>query len=214
MRMARFLIFSLVMMATALVDASPNRFYRYVDDSGTTVIRSTISPERAAQGYDVIDHNGRLVETVEPRASEEELAERQRQRELDQEREIQAREQERYDLSLLQNYSFVADIEAEKRRQVAQQQTQVAVLRGNLSSFRADLEKAYEEAAVSERRNHKVSESVQNRIDNLEERISNTEQMLEKQLEDIELTRERYRRAINRFKQLEELRNRRSSVNQ
>ena len=139
MQIIRYILtFSLLLSSMAI--AANDRYYRYTDTNGTVVINSAINPDRAALGYDILDANGRLVERVAPALSGDEFA-------LQSQQDQQAKKQQEYDISLLQRYSFVGDIEAEQKRQVAQLNTRSAILRGNLNSFRFDLEKTYEQAA-------------------------------------------------------------------
>lgn len=198
-------------MAASLAFAANDRFYRYTEANGTVVINSTISPERAAQGYDILDGNGRLLERVAPALTGDELSEHMRRQELEKQRQSEAKKQENYDISLLQRYSFVSDIEAEQKRQVAQLNTRAAILRGNLNGFRVDLEKAYEQAANNERQNKPIGDNLKKRIAGLEERISATEEMLNSQLQEIDNINNEYLRAIERFKELEVRRGRRAA---
>ena len=194
----------LALLVLAFCASANERYYRYKTDDGATVIKSSIPPEVSAKGgYDVIDENGRVIEQVEEFAPDEE---RRRLREKERRREEQEKAQREYDISLLKRYSFVSDIESEQKRQVAQLQTRVAILRGNLRGFRADLEKAYEDAAARERQNKAVGNNLEKRISHLEDRIKTTERLLEEQDSEIEAVRKKYQRAIERFKELEQRR--------
>lgn len=208
MRMFKLTVILLLMTASV---CHASRYYRYTEDNGTVVINSTITPERAALGYEILDTTGRVLEKVEPALTGEALEERKRQQALEKERLSSEQRQINYDVSLLQRYSFVTDIEAEQKRQVAQLSTRVAILRGNLNGFRVDLEKAYEQAANNERQNKAIPEALKTRISSLEERISATEQMLEIQLEEIAKVNNEYQQAIDRFKELEVRRGRRAA---
>ncbi len=200
MQIIRYILtFSLLLSSMAI--AANDRYYRYTDTNGTVVINSAINPDRAALGYDILDANGRLVERVAPALSGDEFA-------IQSQQDQQAKKQQEYDISLLQRYSFVGDIEAEQKRQVAQLDTRSAILRGNLNSFRFDLEKTYEQAADFERQNKPMPDSLKKRIESLEERITVTKQMLNNQMQEIEKMNQEYLRAIERFKELEVLRGR------
>lgn len=200
MQIIRYILtFSLLLSSMAI--AANDRYYRYTDTNGTVVINSAINPDRAALGYDILDANGRLVERVAPALSGDEFA-------IQSQQDQQAKKQQEYDISLLQRYSFVGDIEAEQKRQVAQLNTRSAILRGNLNSFRFDLEKTYEQAADFERQNKPMPDSLKKRIESLEERITVTKQMLNNQMQEIEKMNQEYLRAIERFKELEVLRGR------
>lgn len=196
---------------SSVVWAANGKFYRYVEADGTTVIKSTITPERAALGYDVLDARGRLLDTIAPALTGDELADYLRQQEQQVQEQQLTEQQEEYDISLLQRYSFVSDIEAEQQRQVAQLNTRSAILRGNLASFRSDLEKTYEQVASYERQSKAVPDNLKKRVSNLEEKISATEDMLKLQAKEVEAVEREYQKAIERFTQLEVLRGRKSS---
>lgn len=186
--------------------ANNGKFYRYQESNGTVVIKSTISPERAALGYEVLDANGRVLNTIAPALTGDELADYLRQQEHEEKQQLAAKKQEEYDIALLQRYSFVADIEAEKKRQISQLHTRTAILRGNLSSFRSDLEKTYEQVARYERQGTNVPDNLKKHVANLEEKISATEDMIKTQSREVSAVEQDYQKAIDRFKQLEELR--------
>lgn len=200
MQIIRHILIASLLLSYVAV-AATGHYYRYTDSNGTVVINSTINPDRAALGYDILDAHGRLIERVAPALSGDELA-------LQAEQDKLAKEQQAYDISLLQRYSFVSDIEAEQKRQVAQLNTRSAILRGNLNSFRYDLEKTYEQAANFERQNKPIPANLEERIANLEERITVTKQMLSNQQQEIDKLNQSYIQAIQRFKELETLRGR------
>ena len=52
--------------------------YRYTDESGQVVISSTIPQEATKRGYDILGNNGRVIETIPPAPTEEEIAARAR----------------------------------------------------------------------------------------------------------------------------------------
>ena len=203
--------FIAILLATCslIAQAAIDRFYRYTDENGVVVINSSISPERAAKGYEILDANGRMLERIAPALTGDELAEYLTEQELKNKQEADAKKQLAYDLSLLQRYSFVSDIEDEQKRQLAQLNTRSAILRGNLIGFRSELEKSYEEAARFERQEKPVPEKTKGRIANLEEKITATEQMLAGQSQEVERLKQDYIQAIKRFKELEVRRGRR-----
>lgn len=180
-----------------------NRVYRYIDGNGQTVIRSSISPENVALGYDILDDNGRLIETVAP--VEDNASEKYQQRELAKKKQQQ---QDEYDLSLIRRYSFVTDIEVERDRKLTELKVRMAILKGNLNSVRTELETAYEEAATRERKGNKVDDALQKRINGLEQKISSTEDILQKRQHEMELLQNEYVRTIERFIEIQTLRGR------
>lgn len=51
--------------------------YRYTDENGQIVISSTIPQEASRRGYDILSKNGRVIETIDPEPTEEEIAARE-----------------------------------------------------------------------------------------------------------------------------------------
>ncbi|MEC9082532.1 MAG: DUF4124 domain-containing protein, partial [Pseudomonadota bacterium] len=68
--------------------------YRYTDENGRLVISNTIPQEATKRGYDILSNNGRVVETVAPAPTAEEIAAREAEKERQKQLEIQ-QEQDR-----------------------------------------------------------------------------------------------------------------------
>jgi hypothetical protein len=200
MRLLSFLLISLF-ASTAMAET----FYRYVDDTGETVINNYIPADKAKLGYDVINDKGRVLETVPRQLTTEELAARS-QEQINAAKEKEAKErQNEYDLNLLRKYSFVSDIEAEKERKIREMTVRATILKGNLYGVRSELEIEYENAAQAEKQGKSIAKKTRDRIEALESKITTTEELLVKREEDIEKTRKEYLYAIERFKQLQAL---------
>ena len=67
--MAFFLLAALLLAST---QAWAARFFRYTDETGRLVISHTIPNDRVKFGYEIVDENARLIQTIEPQLSEEE----------------------------------------------------------------------------------------------------------------------------------------------
>ncbi|MDM8182014.1 DUF4124 domain-containing protein, partial [Marinobacter salarius] len=100
-RLTRFSI--AVSAAAALMSASivEARMYRYTDENGQIVISSTIPQEASRRGYDILSKNGRVIETIDPEPTEEEIA----AREAEEKRQAEAERQRELDRKLLERYS-------------------------------------------------------------------------------------------------------------
>ena len=112
-------------------------------------------------------------------------------------------------MSLLRRYSFISDIEAEKKRKIREMEISVSILKGNLNTVRTELEGEYEKAARLERAGRKPSEDLLSRIATLEKKITTTEDMLNKRRAARDITSLEYQQSIERFKELQVLRGRR-----
>lgn len=178
-------------------NAGPGKLYRYKDEKGVVVIRSTMPSEMIKRGYEILDRNGKVIQVI---PSESEIASQQ-------ESVRKKKEQDDYDLSLLRRYSFVKDIEEERRRKITELNTRLNVLKGNLTGVRAELENAYVIVADSERGGKEVDPVQKKRIQKLEEQITVTEQQIKHNEEDIRRREAEYARAMVRFRELQAIRN-------
>ncbi len=209
--MKLLMIFTLLFgqMAWAKSSMKTGEYYRYIDASGMLVIDNDIPPERVRNGYEVINKNGRVIRQVDAVASGEELAKDKAKRQKMAEAEAQRQAQENYDLSLLRRYSFVSDINAERARKIKEMEVNVSILKGNLNSVRAELTIEFESAAKIERSGGKPPQALNDRIAALEEKITTTEDMINKQKAARDITSLEYQRAIDRFTELQVMRGRR-----
>lgn len=132
-------------------DKTPTKvYYRYYDDKGVKVLDHSIPPKYVRSGYEVLSMSGEVLRVVEPAPAEED-AER-----VARERKIQA-DQHTNDALLRRRYSNLNDIEAIKKRSLLELQSNLDILRGNLSSTRAQIENQHVRAAATERSGRTVT---------------------------------------------------------
>lgn len=183
-------------------------FFRYFDDTGNVVIRKFIPPEKIKDGYDIIDVNGRFLKNVPRALTPEELAAKaEANKEAIALQKIKD-EQHRYDVDLMRKYSFVSDIESEKKRKLQEQKVRISILKGNLIGVRSKLELEYSAAAKLEAAGKKIPEKLQKRIEDLEVKITTTEELLIKQRQARDELEQDYDKRISRFKEIQALRGR------
>lgn len=187
-------IFALVSAANA-----ESKYYRYKDTDGNLIISSTLNPEKAKFGYEVIDATGRILKKVEP-----EITSEQQQAEID--KKNREAEQKEFDVSLMRKYSFVADIEAEKKRKLAEMQATISIVKGNLNVIRADLEEQYASAAVIERSGKPIPDELQKKIKEVEAVVITTEELYKLRQAEMKKASDDYDNAIKRFQEIQALR--------
>lgn len=195
--------FLLLMSVPSFAEA---KFYRYTDENGQTVIDHSIPANRVAQGYQVLNASGQVIATVDRVLTDEEKAARSDEEKAKEQAELKKLSQAKYDLELLRKYSFADDIEAEKERKIREMAASATILKGNLYSVRSELEAEYKRAAHIEKSGQKVPVKVAERINDLENKITTTKELLRQREQAIEATRKNYLDAISRFKWLQEKR--------
>jgi hypothetical protein len=192
----KWLIGLTVMMANPMVTfAASDRYYRYTNEKGVTVMDSRIPPDYVKNGYEVVTLSGRVLEVVSPALSPEEAQELMAQRE----REVELAERDGY---LLRRYSTVADIEAAKKRKLADFDASMAMLRGNASNMEAQIKSIQSRAANIERAGRQVPKVLLENLENLHIQLEKAKRQIELRLDDKKALEEQFDRDIERFMQI------------
>ena len=179
-----------------------NKMYRFVDKNGKTVVRSTLPPEVSQNGYEIINELGIVIETIQPRKTDEQL----RQEKLDAERlaEVrrQQREQEKLDSILINSYTDISDIERAKDNEIESKERDIMLLKQNVRRYTRLLEAAQTRAARDERLGKELSPTLLKEIEQLKRRIAR-EQVEVTEIEgDKADVNDRYDSSIIRFSEL------------
>lgn len=186
-------------MAWLLVAAEPviaqQRMYRYIDDRGIIVLDDHVPPDFVHHGYTILGPGGRVIEEVPPSLNPEEAAARREAR-------VEAERQRHRDESLLRRYSTVADIEAARERALNEINVRLEILRSNLLSLKAQIEREQSRAADLERRGVAVPESLTETLRTLQHDVGDTENTIRQRHRDADQVRAGYQRDIERFEVL------------
>ena len=135
-----------VSFAVQAEDASGELLYRYVDSKGVTVLDRQVPPEYTGKGYQVLNSRGRVLRTVAPAPTAEELARLQAQK-----------AQADANAQLLQRYSSVSAVDKALARKLAELDAMLASLQTNLQALLAQQVSLQGQAAEQERAGHDVS---------------------------------------------------------
>jgi len=177
--------------------ADKRELYRYVNEDGVKVINYTIPPEYAQRGYEVVNRHGDVIRVVEPSLDSESMEEKRR-------RMDEAATLVQWDKDLLKRYSTVSDVESAKTRRLAEINTSLAILRGNIVSLDSQIAREQSKAADRERRGQDVPEAILTNIKNFKIERAATERMIENRLSDYDEVSNRFDRDIERFKVIQE----------
>jgi hypothetical protein len=172
--------------------AAGNVYYRYINSDGVQAMSHTLSAEYAQKGYEVVSLSGKVIEVVSPARSQTDIERIALQNNS-------AVTLAQWDKSLRLRYSRVSDIEAAKQRKLAEINTNIDILIGNISKLSSQLQLQQGQAANAERMGHNVSSKLLSNINNLELEIKTTsEQVATRDQEYVALT-DKYDRDIHRF---------------
>lgn len=136
--------------------------YRYIDDRGITVLDSRVPPEYIANGYEVLDPQGRVREIIPASPTQAELEAMRRAR-TEQERQRIA------DSTLLRLYSDVQDLDRAHARQIAQIDSQIATAESEIQALQMQREELQRRAAGQERAGRPVEPRLLEQLANLDE---------------------------------------------
>ncbi|WP_449288309.1 DUF4124 domain-containing protein [Marinobacter salarius] len=197
-RLTRFSI--AVSAAAALITASiaEARMYRYTDENGQIVISSTIPQEASRRGYDILSKNGRVIETIDPEPTEEEIA----AREAEEKRQAEAERQRELDRKLLERYSHPDEAVRAMHRKIRELQGLNQLKRGNISVIVSQLDSEQSRAADLERSGRDIPEATLEKIRRLEAQIRDIEREINSQNANIKALRERFEADIERLEEI------------
>jgi len=183
------------LMAASLAEAS---MYRYTDENGQVVISNTIPQEASKRGYDILNKNGRVVETIDPEPTEEEIA----AREAEERRQAEEARQRELDRKLLERYSHPDEAVRAMHRKIRELQGLNQLKRGNISVIVSQLDSEQSRAANLERAGRDIPEATLEKIRRLEAQIRDIQREINSQNADIKALRERFEADIERLEEI------------
>ncbi|WP_347332580.1 hypothetical protein [Marinimicrobium locisalis] len=190
------LIAGLTWAVAAYAEAPERVYYRYVNDEGVKVVEDRIPPKYVPKGYEIVSMYGEVLETVPPAPSKEEVEAQARAERL-------RREREAYNTELKRRYSTTKDIRDAKRRSLAELQSNISILEGNLSNIRAQVRDLEARAARMERSGQSVSDSVLENLKTLKTEAEEVKAQIASRQEEYEQVEAKYDQDIERFKDIQ-----------
>lgn len=196
-------LFALIVLSLSLTTyAQAQSYFRITNESGAVELKSTITPQEAKRGYAIVTLGGHVIEEVAPELSDEEYALVSDEVKQKKRAEEMAKEEQRYNESLLLRYSTVEDIEAEQKRKLAAFDVRISILRSNMLSLKSQVERQQERAANIERGGREVPDIIKNNINELEDKLKNAETSVTSRKEEKAVVIEQYVKEKDRFRKL------------
>lgn len=161
----------------------PVQLYRYTDDRGVVVLdRQGVPPEFISKGYQILNAQGRVLQTIPPAPSAQEAQAASARR---------ARAEA--DAKLRARYTGVDDLERARQRQLGEIDGMISLTRGDLQTLQGQQASLQGEAASQERNGQAVSAGVLAQLEALRQRRAD----LNAQLQRYQQMREDTDRAFN-----------------
>lgn len=175
-------------------DETPgNILFRYKDSKGNWVVEQSIPPAAAANGYEIITENGRVLKKV-PKALTGEDAVKYAER-LRLEAELAE-----WDARLKRRYSSVKDIESAKKRALAELSGNLAILRANLSNVTSQLEEQQRQAGIRERNGQAIPQRILDNIHHLKAEKAEVRRQIAAREEELARKAADFDKDIERFR--------------
>lgn len=150
--------------------------YRYRDDAGNMRMGYSVPPEFVANGYEVLNERGMVVDVVLPQSVLDERAGKMlAEAEARHQQELQSTKDE----ALLRFYSSPADVERVRERKLGEFDTFVEIQKANILTNRKRLAELQSQAADIELSGQTVPEKILSTLDTLEHKISDAMQSIE-----------------------------------
>ncbi len=172
--------------------------YRYTDENGQIVISNTIPQEASRRGYDILNSKGRVIDSVDPAPTAEEIA----AREAREQREEAERIQREKDQALLKRFSHPDQAVRAMHRKIRELEGLNQLKRGNISVILSQLDNEEGRAADMERAGRDIPESMLEKIRRLEAQIHDIEQEIASQKAEIQSLRDDFEADIRRLETL------------
>ena len=198
------LVSALLLQVTAPAAESAN-LYRYTNDEGNVVVDYQVPTRYVAQGYEVLNMEGVVLEVVPRQLTEEEKKVLNAQQELEEAARAEQERLKEWDESLLLRYSTIADIEAAEERALRDLRIRMSILKGNKRSLKQQVENYQAQAADLERRGQEVDVARLVAIEDIQTEIETTDRSINERAREIEEVEQAYQRDKDRFRMLLEV---------
>ena len=153
--------FGLLPIVAVAAQAPVMLLYRYVDSRGVTVLdRQGVPPEYVGKGYQVLNQSGRVVQTVPPAPTAEEIRLKQ-----------QAQMQSQADAQLLDRYPSLEELDKASARRRAEIDALIAVATANVQTLQGQQTALQGQAAAQERAGQEVSTSMLDQLRDVQAQI-------------------------------------------
>ena len=172
--------------------------YRYTKPDGTLAVSATLNEQAIHAGYQVLDHNGRVLRR-EPPAPPEEQARRRQAIAAEQ----QAQRQAERDKELERLYAGPEDAVRARERQIEALELRISYATNTLAQLEEKRDEEVSLAARAERAGRPVPEGTRQAIDEYQRRMAHVRQEIAGYEKDKQAVREQYAPIIERLEELE-----------
>ena len=171
--------------------------YRYTKPDGTLAVSATLNEQAIHAGYQVLDHNGRVLRRAPPAPPEEQARRRQAMA-----AEQQAQRQAERDKELERLYAGPEDAVRARERQIEALELRISYATNTLAQLEEKRDQEVSLAARAERAGRPVPEGTRQAIEEYQRRMAHVRQEIAGYEKDKQAVREQYAPIIERLEEL------------
>lgn len=161
-------------VALSSISIAAGQFYRYKNENGQIVLTQVLPAQYANKGYDILNDKGRLIQSVPPALTPEEIKIRNEQIEKEKFALIKKQKQAAIDEELKQLYSQPNDAVRVLNRKFVDIQGMVEIKRNKIQNLKAQIIEEESRAAERQRKGFPVGEEALEKLSLLNKNIANT----------------------------------------
>jgi chromosome segregation ATPase len=169
--------------------------YRFTDENGQIVISNTIPQAASKRGYDILNSSGRVIETIDPAPTAEQIAAREARKRFEEKQERQLE----LDKKLLERFSHPDEAVRAMYRKIRELRGLSQLKRGNISVIEGQLDTEQGRAADRERSGREIAEATLEKIRRLESNIRQIEREISAQQAEIDAVKGQFVKNIERL---------------
>jgi chromosome segregation ATPase len=169
--------------------------YRFTDENGQIVISNTIPQAASKRGYDILNSSGRVIETIDPAPTAEQIAAREARKRFEEKQERQLE----LDKKLLERFSHPDEAVRAMYRKIRELRGLSQLKRGNISVIESQLDTEQGRAADRERSGREIAEATLEKIRRLESNIRQIEREISAQQAEIDAVKGQFVKNIERL---------------
>lgn len=151
------------------------QLYRYTNEQGNLVIGQAIPPKFVSKGYDILNAQGRMIETIPPALSAKQIAHRDAQFKQEKQAKIAHAAQDEIDERLTQLYSHPDDAVRTLERRTQDIKNVIQVKLKRINNAKKQIIEQEEFAANRQRKGLSIPKPTLEKIDILKKDISNAQ---------------------------------------
>jgi hypothetical protein len=184
------------------VNTSAAQLYRYKDDQGNYVLNQTIPPKYVKKGYDILNSQGRVIRTVAPALTPDQIAARDAALEQERLRKEAAAKQAIIDNELKQLYSHPNDAVRVLSRRVADIHSHIQAKQSRIETAKKNIIDQESAAADRQRQGLKILETTLKRLEKLKSDIAINEHDISESYNELEKVKEEFHEKIKRLEEI------------